>query len=523
MALEKEPSFVISLGEIVNTRLQAYSKTVTAIRAKQDADFSSKVAELGLTYDQQATYYKTRLDAEKKSDFPDESYIETLTSNFDNLNKLARYQDFQDKYKNDLDAYSTGKLDIGSLITEVTNAMNNETDQTNKNSMRDELSKLKTQQFTSFQNVLTNKISLAENDQSIPTLNDMLGQVQTLQSEALASGNEELAGSYALQAQKIKSDVSSITVQKKTNDITLATINGNIKSGDKLSQLQNLVNGADANSPVTIGGVRYNSEKDYWAGQQNAYLSGNGSGLFGDIAKDINTEMTATLNVSAAHSSNGAIPFSDLINVNNTFSTLLANPAVGPYADRINGVKVSILSNASATNVNAINAEYGVSGDYSKAMQDFTNLETITGINQATNKQILIGNEATSKEKQANSTKAVTITPDTLADPKNTPSDIYAAEQGGKNLPSETPAPVVPKVESTIPKPAQPAQPTQTPAQPTQPVVPVTVTPTKYTVAKGDTLSALAIKNKTTVQKLVEANKIADANKIQIGQQLIIP
>lgn len=43
-----------------------------------------------------------------------------------------------------------------------------------------------------------------------------------------------------------------------------------------------------------------------------------------------------------------------------------------------------------------------------------------------------------------------------------------------------------------------------------------------YTVQKGDTLSAIAKKNGTTVDEIVSKNSIQDANKISIGQNLTI-
>jgi len=43
-----------------------------------------------------------------------------------------------------------------------------------------------------------------------------------------------------------------------------------------------------------------------------------------------------------------------------------------------------------------------------------------------------------------------------------------------------------------------------------------------YTVQKGDTLSAIAKKNGTTVDEIVSKNGIQDANKISVGQNLTI-
>jgi LysM repeat protein len=44
-----------------------------------------------------------------------------------------------------------------------------------------------------------------------------------------------------------------------------------------------------------------------------------------------------------------------------------------------------------------------------------------------------------------------------------------------------------------------------------------------YTVQKGDTLSSIAQKTGARLQDIVNANKIADPTKIQVGQTLFIP
>lgn len=50
-----------------------------------------------------------------------------------------------------------------------------------------------------------------------------------------------------------------------------------------------------------------------------------------------------------------------------------------------------------------------------------------------------------------------------------------------------------------------------------------TTSPLSYTVKKGDSLKGIAIKHKMTTVALANANKIKDANKIFVGQRLIIP
>ena len=43
-----------------------------------------------------------------------------------------------------------------------------------------------------------------------------------------------------------------------------------------------------------------------------------------------------------------------------------------------------------------------------------------------------------------------------------------------------------------------------------------------YTIKRGDTLSGIAVKNKTSVSKIKKWNNIKDANKIKPGQKLVI-
>jgi LysM repeat protein len=44
-----------------------------------------------------------------------------------------------------------------------------------------------------------------------------------------------------------------------------------------------------------------------------------------------------------------------------------------------------------------------------------------------------------------------------------------------------------------------------------------------YTVQEGDTLSTIAQEHGTTVEAIVAANEIEDPNRIQLGQELVIP
>jgi hypothetical protein len=44
-----------------------------------------------------------------------------------------------------------------------------------------------------------------------------------------------------------------------------------------------------------------------------------------------------------------------------------------------------------------------------------------------------------------------------------------------------------------------------------------------HMVTKGETLSIIAVKNNTTIKKLMKINKIKNPDKIEIGQKILLP
>ncbi len=75
----------------------------------------------------------------------------------------------------------------------------------------------------------------------------------------------------------------------------------------------------------------------------------------------------------------------------------------------------------------------------------------------------------------------------------------------------------------------EPVTPTRETALPPLPTVTTTiavtttVAPVFYVVAEGDNLGAIAQKFGITVADLMAANAIADPNRIEVGQQLVVP
>jgi LysM repeat protein len=79
--------------------------------------------------------------------------------------------------------------------------------------------------------------------------------------------------------------------------------------------------------------------------------------------------------------------------------------------------------------------------------------------------------------------------------------------------------PISPGQKITIPAPGQ-TLPTATPVDITKLAAGTLL---EYTVQSGDTLRAIALRFNSTQLAIMNQNKLTDANKIEVGQKLIIP
>ena len=107
---------------------------------------------------------------------------------------------------------------------------------------------------------------------------------------------------------------------------------------------------------------------------------------------------------------------------------------------------------------------------------------------------------------------AETPSPSASPTPAATPSIVPAPSLPPTPLPTVAPTPT--PVVTPAPTPAPLATPTPAPTP-----VPVRI----YVVQQGDTLSAIAATFGVGVQSIVQANNLASADDIVIGQRLIIP
>ena len=108
------------------------------------------------------------------------------------------------------------------------------------------------------------------------------------------------------------------------------------------------------------------------------------------------------------------------------------------------------------------------------------------------------------------------IGPDTPA-PTATPTPTPTA------TPTKSPTPTPTVTKSPTPTPTATKSPTPVATKSPTPTPTATAKPSTYTVVSGDTLTKIANRFGVTLAALMAANKITNANSIQLGQKLVIP
>jgi LysM repeat protein len=108
------------------------------------------------------------------------------------------------------------------------------------------------------------------------------------------------------------------------------------------------------------------------------------------------------------------------------------------------------------------------------------------------------------------------IGPDTPA-PTTSPTPTPTA------TPTKSPTPTATPTKSPTPTPTATKSPTPVATKSPTPTPTATAKPSTYTVVSGDTLTKIANRFGVTLAALMAANKITNANSIQLGQKLVIP
>lgn len=571
-----ERTFSINLAQVVRESIGAIQTVRRSENAKKEADFQAAVSS-GMSYEAQIEYRQNQLDEAKTSAFGvDEEQVANLNESITSLKKLKRFNDYRTKYAEALGDMNEGKINAKVYRDRLQTLLGGATDPELQLEIQGNITQADAEVKRYEDTILTNQVKRAQFDGTEKILNSTIKKVKDARSKASLAGNEDEVAAYDATLSSLTSQLTQTKIEDSVNDITVASATRGINASGKLSSLNEEISKADDNTPITIGGKRYDSAREYWTSTRDMYLAGQGSGLFSDYFGELDGEYSSKINGDIARY--GYTPSSTIQSINQDFQTMAMKPEFQPFLDRVKNMGSVAVAAAVKTMAETIISRAQYSGDYKTADASLTQLGTQFGVdtqtyrldlgnklnvavNAAINDTGVVPAEASLLPEsdfpvptpstvppgapaaptipgappatpQSQNLEYITdeVTKRTFVKDLNNPNDTYKEFFGVKPpatapaapAPKEgtpPPAPVPPKPTTPVP-PVKPTTPAPAPAAP-KPTTPPAPSAGAYTIVAGDNLSTLAQKRGTTVSEILKKNpSIKDPNKINVGQTI---
>lgn len=599
----KKLGISVNVGNIVDGAIKAVKAARSTEQSRRENEFQKASAD-GMSYDAQIAFREKQIQDAKDSDFADPEYITSLETKIAETKRLNRLNKYRTKYAQSLAEMNAGHINAVEYADRLKNLVGSTNDPELQLKIQENIAEAETEVTKYKKTILDNQVKLAKGDVTKAVLESIVQRVKDARANAAIGGNEDEVVEHDATLASLNSQLVQVKAEDVVNDLVVAGTFSSYNSKEKLNTLNAQIEASDAVTPVTINGKGYASEQQYWELTRNAYISGNGSGIFTDYFNDLNTANDSRIKGDVAKF--GFAQTGTIQGMKTELESLKAKPEFAPYLPQIESIQTQTISAAVDTISKVIVDRADYTGEFAKADTALKSLTNTFGVdtslqqlnlgaklNAQVNAVIAAGGEVPpgtdilpgsefpipGDKTQKTDAPATPATPNAPVTPPATSGThkVVAGENLGKIAaqngvtltqlldanPEYKANPALVKIDAVIKLPgAQPAAPIVpvTPNTPTPPVKP-TVPPTKppvtapvtppvkppvttnmtpdgkalvapttppatpmrvvdYTILPGDTLTAIAARNKTTVSDLARINAITDVNKIQSGQKI---
>lgn len=359
----------LNLGTSLYNSINALNVQKRQTQSQMEAKYQQAVAD-GASYADQIAMRQSQIDKERNSAFPDYDYIKDLETSLKQTRQLGEYEKYRNEYFDAYDGYTTGKSTATRVIATLEKQLNSTTDPKLRSEIRDNLSNFRKQQFEDEKKIMENRIELALNDQSVPTINNIIGDINRKRAQAVADGADTTT--YDLQLQNLKQQATSITnaVKQKDLDKTLSEVTN---PHERLQYYMDAVNTA-SNEPFTDPQtkIKYASEKEYWEVQRNEYIQNK------FFKEWIQTNADWVDTVSRVNA-NGWVPNAVPENIMKLENEYKSDPVMAKYASQISATAGEALGKIAENQVNSILATAIASGEYDVAREALNKVILKTG------------------------------------------------------------------------------------------------------------------------------------------------
>jgi len=388
--LSEKKVIATNLTSFIQSQMLLITQSRLRRNLEDENQFNRAVLEDNLTLDQQLQWRKDQL---KRVAVGDKEERRRVRGEISTLKDLIEQKEFSDKYYDQVVALNAGVQSIDTTLTWLENKLKNTTDLNIQKSIKDNISQLTTLRYTQRKAALESQTNFANNDKTVEVVNKQIERVNTERAKALKAGNEDYVALLDLQLQSLNKTATESQVSRTLLDFSVATMTGQSATG-LLNQFNAQIDGADENEPLTIGGTRYDSARQFWELKRSEYLNDRSeNGFFPRYQSELNEKVNYK-------SSRGILTNASLTDVKNYYEILKDRPELADYADRIaTDQQSSLQSTADVRAANVIN-EFATKLDAKKALSDLAYLQDTFAVDQTLNYQKIVSSAAKEKEAQ---------------------------------------------------------------------------------------------------------------------------
>ena len=377
-----------NLGTTIANSLILLQNQAATRNLEDESEFTTQVLQDNLTLDDQLAYRK---EQHKRVPARDKEERARVKGEISKLTNLIKVKDFEDAYLIELTEINEGTQSLETTIKWLNDRLTKTTDPNIQTNIKENLSEMKKLRYTQQQNALQAQTTFAIADKRMDILDNQIDSVSNMRSKAVRAGNEDYVGLLDLQLQSLNKTKTETQINNTITNISVNSITGQSALG-LLNEMNTQIDSSDDGVPINIGGVSYESARDFWDTKRSEFLNDSSQNGFFDRYKQELTDKTA-YKVSVGTFNNNSMG-----EVNNWWESIKGRPELSEYQEKLSQTQQSSLQESADARAVSITNKYAVDLDAKAAISSFAELQDKYGVDQTTNYQNILLKSAATKE-----------------------------------------------------------------------------------------------------------------------------
>jgi len=325
---------------------------------------------------------------EQAKTYPDIAFVEELKDSITSFKKLVRARKFRDSYFTLLQDLASGRKSLEDHLEFLQTTLEDTWDRDIRDEIQDQIIKVTEAKRDQDRKIIDSQIAFYQKDNTTKSLNAGMDLVRKQLLKPEIQRDNTLRTAYEQQLTTLQKERLEIDVEDKSNWMVMEMVSTERTNPSlwKLAVFSGFRDKAGTDAPVNIGGIRYNSEREYWQTTLNNYIQSN---FANEYAKENKNEASLMWNKL------GLLPDTYLKNLVTKNNLLRTNPELQPFQTVISSAIQDAITNALDLKSRDITAKYyldkpdiATTSSYEQAKQELENLKILFGADYSLSPEI---------------------------------------------------------------------------------------------------------------------------------------